>query len=160
MWVLCGLYNGSCDIASATFLSQKVHFFDVLFTVRHELSFVYHLYKRLFHPGQENARFFMENVALGQVFLLPLRFSPVSVIPWIPHTHPYFNTSPGIKTIVKRLKGSNIAKLFLISGNNGEKSILTLFSLTFLSLYHFTLPSPISCVCFLNLGAKDPGDGV
>jgi hypothetical protein len=87
-----------------------------------------------FDPGSVNVGFVVDEVALGQVFLLVLRFSPVSIILLVLHTHLHLHVA------FTRTDGRSLGT-FQISGSSGYKS-------TFhpLFLYRFnimlTLDSP------------------
>jgi hypothetical protein len=65
--------------------------------------------------------FVMGNVALGQVFLHVLWFSPVSIIPLMLHTHLHLNTKETNKQ-AKAWEPSKKAKLFQISRSIGQDS--------------------------------------
>jgi hypothetical protein len=82
-----------------------------------------------FYARSVLVRFVVDKVALGQVFLQILRFSPVSIIPPILHTHLHLHLA-----ITGRIKGRSLgtfqkAMLFRKSGSIGQGSAFTFFSL-------------------------------
>ena len=51
-----------------------------------------------FDPRPVSARVVVEKVALGQGFLRALRFSLISIIPFVPHIHRHLHVAPSSRT--------------------------------------------------------------
>ena len=78
-----------------------------------------------FDPGSVRVRFVVDKVALRQVVLRVLRFSPV-IIPPVFHTH-HLNVTLNRRTIGRRLEPSNKAELSRISESIEQNSTFRLF---------------------------------
>jgi hypothetical protein len=84
-----------------------------VFSVRYELTSICQRSvaglsrrKLSFDPRSVHVRFVVDEVALGQVSFRALRFSTVSEIPPMFHTHLYLNIA-----ITRRTKGRNLGNL-------------------------------------------------
>ena len=74
----------------------------------------------VFNPRPVDVRFVMDKMTMGQVLLQVLRFSPVSIIPPILHTHLHPHLDLTRKTNVRSLGTFQTAMFFRKSSQAGS----------------------------------------
>jgi hypothetical protein len=89
------------------------------------ISFRIHL-RPVFDPSSIRVRAVVDKVTIGQIFLLVLRFSRVTIIPLMLHIHLHVTLT---KTAGRSLGTFQKATLFHKMGSTGEKTTFTFYML-------------------------------